>query len=298
LAVYQTGTQAFKNNRSKPVKTILSIHNLPYMGKANRDILRQFGIQPSTNQSLPEWARELPLPMGIARADHVLTVSNGYAQEMMTPAFGCGLDSFLRKNHTKISGILNGIDPTIWNPQTDTFVHQNFSQTTLSSRLENKKKLFSQYFPGSSTALPLLIWIGRLQHQKGADIFLESLNNILNQQWRCIILGTGDIALEKAVNKFAVSNPEKIVAITEFSNTLSHQLYAGGDMIIIPSRYEPCGLSQMFAMRYGCLPIATATGGLKDTIADIRTSDNPDGFLFNDPVEKACSDTIEMAMDV
>ncbi|MBI9048327.1 MAG: glycogen synthase [Anaerolineaceae bacterium] len=298
LAVYQTKTIAFKKNRKSPFSTILSIHNLPYMGNANRKILRKFGFRPSRNLSLPKWARDLPLPMGISRADQILTVSNGYAQELLTPEFGCGLHTYLQKKATKVAGILNGIDQTEWDPASDHFLAQNYTIDNLDQRMVNKKALFDKYFPGTSNKTPLLIWVGRLTGQKGADVLLDSLNMLLDQDWRCIILGTGDPALEKAIRTLANKVPEKIVGLAEFSNELAHKLYAGGDMIIMPSRYEPCGLSQMFAMRYGCLAVATATGGLKDTIKDYSSTENPDGFLFTAAKANDCSKSIALAMHV
>jgi starch synthase len=298
LAIYQTGTRAFKQNTNKPFKTMLSIHNLPYMGLANRKVLAQFGIRPSQNQSLPDWARDIPLPMGMSRTDIISTVSNGYAQEIMTPEFGCGLDGFLQAKSVNVRGILNGIDPQEWDPTSDPHLVAHFSQATLQDRLANKKALFTQYFSKSKPSLPLLIWVGRLQGQKGADVFLDSLRNLLDQDWRCIILGTGDPALEESVTSLSSQYPEKIHGILKFDNAFSHQLYAGGDMIIMPSRYEPCGLSQMFAMRYGCLPIATATGGLKDTISDYSANLNSDGFLFLQPTVQACTESIQKALEI
>ncbi len=298
LAIYQTGTRAFKQQTIKPFKTMLSVHNLPYMGLANRKVLAQFGIRPSQNQSLPVWARDIPLPMGMSRSDLISTVSNGYAQEIMTPEFGCGLDGFLKSKSAQVRGILNGIDPQEWNPDTDPHLVAHFNSSTLENRLENKKALFRKYFPNSNPSLPLLIWIGRLQGQKGADVFLDSLRTLINSEWRCIILGTGDLALEEAVKTLSEQYPEKINGILKFDNAFSHQLYAGGDMIIMPSRYEPCGLSQMFAMRYGCLPIATATGGLKDTISDPAANPDPDGFLFEGPTIQACSESIQQALQL
>jgi starch synthase len=297
LSVYLTKTRVFRKTHSKPFSTIMAIHNLPYMGNSNRKILRKFGYRISTNLSLPKWARDLPLPMGISRADRILTVSNGYAQEIMTPKFGCGLETFLQKRAEKVFGIVNGIDMDEWNPETDPLITQNFNLTDLAKRAENKKTLLAQYFPGSTIDDPLLIWVGRLTQQKGADILLDSLSEILDKKWRCIILGTGDPALEAAIAKLAEKHPQKIVGITKFSNEIAHQLYAGGDMIIMPSQYEPCGLSQMFAMRYGCLAAATSTGGLKDTIAHISSSEKPDGFLFSNPNVKECKAALELAID-
>ena len=186
LAIYLLTSPEMSQSR-KISKTILSIHNLPYMGAGDRDVLRHYGIQPSDDPDLPDWARQIPLPMGISRADRVLTVSNGYAQEIMTPDFGCGLDPYFQKYPNKVGGILNGIDEDIWNPQTDPLIVANFSLDQLDKRLENKRKLLSDYFPDPVDNQPLLIWVGRLQGQKGADVLLESLQAIsdLPRNRRC-----------------------------------------------------------------------------------------------------------------
>jgi starch synthase len=296
LAVYLTKTRVFRKNHAKPFSTIVAIHNLPYMGNSNRKILRKFGYRISTNLSLPKWARDIPLPMGMSRADCILTVSNGYAQEIMTPKFGCGLEHFLQKHAKKVVGIVNGIDINEWSPETDPFLPQTFNLASLDKRTINKQALLKQYFPGVNTNDPLLIWVGRLTQQKGADILIESLIALINKPWRCIILGTGDPVLEEAISSLSESYPDKVVGIAKFSNEIAHQLYAGGDMIVMPSQYEPCGLSQMFAMNYGCLAVATATGGLKDTIADFSTSNNPDGFLFSQPDKNECIAALELAI--
>jgi starch synthase len=297
LSVYQAGTPAFRQSMELPLKTLLSIHNLPYMGASNRDILRKFSIFPANTQALPDWARTIPLSMGISRADRVLTVSNGYAQEIKTPEFGCGLDTYFREHEEKVGGILNGIDQYLWNPEIDPLIHQPFSVDQLALRSENKKYLFAQHFPKSTLNTPLLIWVGRLQGQKGADILLESLQALSKEDWRCIILGTGDPDLEETALSLSAKLPEKLLVLNKFDDALSHQLYASGDMIIIPSRYEPCGLSQMFAMHYGCLAVATATGGLKDTIDDIEISQQPTGFLFSEANPNACTIKIHTAIE-
>jgi starch synthase len=296
LFIYQIGTKNFKQASKIRVKTILSIHNLPYMGAGNKKILKSFGINPSKHQDLPDWARTIPLPMGMGQADLITTVSSGYAQEIMTPQFGCGLEEFLKANSHKLRGILNGIDPDEWDPTADPLLTANFSHTTLQKRAANKTALFHTFFPGIVPEHPLLIWIGRLQAQKGADILINTLKNLITEEWHCIILGTGDPGLEEAVLNLSKQHPHKIQAVMKFDHALSHQLYAGGDAIIMPSRYEPCGLSQMFAMRYGCLPIATATGGLKDTISDQAAAKNPDGFLFQEATAAACSDSVKEAL--
>ena len=297
LSVYLTKTRVFRKTHSKHFSTIVAVHNLPYMGNANRKILRKFGYRISTNLSLPKWARDLPLPMGMSRADRILTVSNGYAQEIMTSKFGCGLETFLQKRAKKVVGIVNGIDMQEWNPETDTHLKANFSINSIEKRSQNKQALLDEYFPGSSLTDPLLVWVGRLTQQKGADILLNSLSNLMDKQWRCIILGTGDPALETQIKELSEEHPDKVTGIAKFSNEIAHQLYAGGDMIIMPSQYEPCGLSQMFAMRYGCLAVATSTGGLKDTISDFTSAAKPDGFLFSQPTIEECTAAIALAIN-
>jgi len=262
-------------------KTVLTVHNLPFMGTGSEAALAKYRVKPSSNKNLPAWAREIPLPMGLAAADQIIAVSPTYAKEIMTPEFGCDLEGFLQTRRAKLSGILNGIDIQSWDPVVDPALTANFSSDDLNKRRANKITLLREFNFEGGDEIPLLVLISRMDKQKGVDILLDGLRSIKDLSWRAILLGTGDKRLEQACQELENDLPHKVRATILFDSNLSRRLYAGGDMLMMPSRYEPCGLTQMFAMRYGCLPVARATGGLVDTIIDPKT--NPEGatgFLF------------------
>jgi glycogen/starch synthases, ADP-glucose type len=265
----------------KGIKTIITLHNLPFMGTGSQPALQKFNIAAAKNPRMPDWARTLPLPMGINAADKIIAVSPTYAREILTPGFGCDLQSFLKTKSKKLSGILNGIDTTLWNPQNDPSLHTNYSVKTLELRQKNKLALQKEFGLKESAATPLFTFIGRLDQQKGVDLVLEALTKELpTHPWQVVFLGTGDKTIEAKITQLQADFPEKVKAALRFDGALSHRLYAGADILMMPSRYEPCGLAQMIAMRYGCVPVARATGGLVDTIRDYSTeAETATGFL-------------------
>jgi starch synthase len=251
------------------------------MGTGAEAALAKYRVKPSSNKNLPAWAREIPLPMGLAAADQIVAVSPTYAKEIMTPEFGCDLEGFLQTRRAKLTGILNGIDVQSWNPAVDPALTMNFSPDELNRRRANKTTLLHEFNFEGGEEIPLLVLISRMDKQKGIDILVDGLRSVKDLSWRAILLGTGDKRLEQSCQELEGELPYKVRTAILFDSNLSRKLYAGGDILILPSRYEPCGLTQMLAMRYGCLPVARATGGLVDTIIDPKT--NPEGatgFLF------------------
>jgi starch synthase len=251
------------------------------MGAGTEKSLENFGIPPSEDDALPEWARSIPLPLGLSVADRIVAVSPTYAKEILTPDFGCDLQDFLHTRANRISGILNGVDTKLWNPEKDPNITAPFSVSTLQNKTLDKQALQTEFGLDNNPDIPLLILVSRMDRQKGVDIALEGLRLAASQAWQAILLGTGDPKLESACQKLQQELPDKVRAAMRFDSALSHRLYAGGDVILMPSRYEPCGLSQLIAMRYGTLPLAHAIGGLADTISDV-SKPNPTGFLFSD----------------
>ncbi len=277
LAIRRSKEPAFNNIRS-----VLSIHNLPFMGGEAEGIVRSYGIPPSTNEHLPVWARAFPLSLGLTATDHIVAVSPTYARELLTPEFGCGLQDFLKTRADSISGILNGIDEKAWDPLTDPVLTSNYSSIDLTHREFNKQSLVEEFGLPYDPSTPLLIMIGRMDNQKGMDLAIEGLRLVTDQPWQVILLGTGDPLLETACRSLEVELPDRVRAVIRFDLQLSRRMYAGGDVLLMPSRYEPCGLAQMIAMRYGCIPVARQTGGLKDTIQDNREPGGGTGFLFKE----------------
>ncbi len=273
-------------------RSVLSIHNLPFMGAGAEKSVPAFGIPPSKDERMPEWARSFPLPLGLISADAIVAVSPNYGREILTPAFGCGLQDMLRTRASVITGILNGLDLNAWNPATDTFLTKNFTTETLDTRIQNKCQLQTDLDLPIDAQIPMLIIIGRMDQQKGVDLALDALQIITDQLWQVVILGTGDQLLESAARSLEAEYPDRVRAVIRFDSALSHKMYASGDMILMPSRYEPCGLAQMIAMRYGCIPVARSTGGLQDTILDSRKTNISTGFLFSD----ATADSFTVAL--
>ncbi len=282
VALHQLPAAARNVPYLKHTKSVLTIHNLPFMGTGAEEALTTYHVKPSRNRNLPHWGKTLPLPMGLAAADRIVAVSPTYAQEILTPEYGCDLQDFLKTRLSQLSGILNGIDVKSWDPATDPALKVNFDRKSIASRRKNKKALLEEFQFPIDLETPLLVLISRMDRQKGVDIIVEGLRAAKDLPWRAILLGTGDRNLEQACKDLEEEMPDKVKAAILFDVKLSRRMYAGADILLMPSRYEPCGLSQMYAMRYGCLPLARATGGLADTIFDPEQSAEANGFLFTD----------------
>ena len=283
----------------KETRSLLTVHNLPYLGHGAEGALHAFGLPRAHLSPLPDWAEGLPLPLGLLAADKINTVSSGYAEEMLTPAFGSGLEDFLRSRKKDISGILNGLDLEAWNPESDPDLPVNYSTGTLSARAENKRLLQQEAGLEIDPDVPLLAMINRMDYQKGVDLVPAALRMIKDLNWQAVILGTGDPALEDAVRQLDQESL-RVKAILKYDGSLSHRIYGGSDLILIPSRYEPCGLTQMIGMRYGCVPLARSTGGLKDTIGDYQRGDSRSstGFLFKEADASSLAKAIRRALAV
>ena len=284
--------------------SLLTVHNLPYLGAMTSTALEAFDLPPAENTSLPAWAGHMALPLGLLTADAIVAVSPGYAKEIMTDEFGSGLEIFLKAHAKKITGILNGLDTTKWNPATDISIAINFSHDNLQARSANKTFLQNELGFESNPQIPLLAMVTRMDPQKGVDLAVDSLRILFHsttmntRPLQAVFLGTGDPILEQAVHRLESAYPELVRAQITYNENISRHIYAGADMLLMPSRYEPCGLSQMIAMRYGCIPIARATGGLSDTIQDSTNTDQNTGFLFKPATPEALAGTIQRALMV
>ena len=256
-------------------RTMLTIHNLAYMGGDGTDVLTAYGLTPLNETSLPAWARTQPLPLGLWAADAIVPVSPTYASEILTPEFGCGLEAYLGNRSENITGILNGLDTAAWDPETDKGIAAAFSARDLSARAANKAALQKQLGLEEAPSVPILAMIGRVEQQQGVDISLEALRQLGDRPWQFVLLGSGDPALEYRLSQMQAQYPDRMRVAIRFDAPLGRLIYAGADMFLMPSRYEPCGLAQMIAMRYGNVPVVRATGGLKDTVEEGRT-----GFMF------------------
>lgn len=276
LDVFYAAREEYKN-----IKTLLTIHNIEFQGNMDKFVIGDvFGL-PSSHYSIAEYKGDANmLKAGIEAANCVVTVSPTYAQEILDPYYAYGLENILGIRKYKLHGILNGIDTARYDPLKDKALFQNFSVKSLVRRKKNKSGL--QALVGLPAAdKPLIGMVTRLSGQKGIDLVLHVIENILVMDLQLVILGTGDWKYENALQELAKRYPGKLAALISFSSDLASKIYAGSDMFLMPSKYEPCGLSQLIAMRYGSIPIVRETGGLKDTV----TPYNPEtgegtGFTF------------------
>lgn len=298
-AVYQLSRVRKTDDFFRRTRSLLTVHNLPYLGAGAEDALTEFGLPPVRDSILPVWANGLPLPLGLLSADKINTVSPGYAEEILTTEFGSGLEEFLMDRQADISGILNGLDQVSWDPEIDSAIPVNYAANSLDSRVKNKISLQAELGLDIDPHKPLLAMINRMDYQKGVDLVPDALREIMDLDWQAVILGTGDPGLESAAKQLD-NDYAQAVTILKYSDTLARRIYGSSDIILIPSRYEPCGLTQMIGMRYGCVPLARSTGGLKDTIIDYHSNRRAQstGFLFPQVSSTALAQTIRRALDI
>ncbi len=304
LAVYAVSLRRNADAFYRNTATVLGLHNLPYLGSNASKALSAFGLPPASDSLLPQWAWDVPLPLGLLGADHIVAVSPSYACEILTQEFGAGLQDFLHQREADISGILNGLDTESWNPQTDQALDERYDSQKLEKRGINKTALQSELGLEQNPHVPLLAMITRFDRQKGIDLIPEAFHLLEyasingDRSWQAVILGMGDPELEKAICDLQAAFPRQMRAVARFDAPLSRRIYAGADVFLIPSRYEPCGLTQMIAMRYGCVPIASATGGLKDTVVDFDQSKDSVGFLMDKATPEALVVALGRALTV
>lgn len=253
--------------------TVLSVHNLGYQGGFPAEEFVATGLpwDHFRSESFEFYGGLNFLKTGVVTADQVCTVSPTYAEEIKTPMHGCGLDPILRSLGERVSGIINGIDTDIWNPATDVNLARNYDVDTWESgKLENKLALQAELSLPSNPDVPLIGLVGRLADQKGWDLILPVLREHLRErrptQW--VVLGSGDPVIESELQWLAQEHSEQLAAYIGFSDALAHRIEASSDLFLMPSRYEPCGLNQLYSLRYGTVCVVTATGGLADTIVD------------------------------
>ncbi len=236
---------------------------------------------------------------GILYADRVTTVSPSYAYEIMTTEFGCGIDQILRMESGKLSGIVNGIDTDLYNPQTDPLLDYHFDKLDLTGKAKNKAKLQEKVGLPVRDDVPLIGIVSRLTRQKGFDLVVESLHRMLQEDIQIVLLGTGDPGFEQAFSWFGQVFPDKLSANITFDVKLAQEIYAACDLFLMPSRFEPCGLSQMMAMRYGTLPLVHEVGGLRDTVQAYNPVDGSGtGFSFDNLTPFWLNWALQTALDV
>ena len=258
-----------------PPPNVLSIHNLAYQGTTGASWLELIGPRASHYEW---WGGTNPLSGAIALADRIVAVSPHHATEIVTPEGGFGLDEALRQRADDLVGILNGIDTGVWDPAADPLIAAPFTASSLEARSTNRAALRERVgFPDDGVVLGVVVT--RLTHQKGIDLLVPLIPLLAQIPMRLAILGSGDAGLAAHLHALAADHSDSLAFVEGYDETLSHQMFAGGDLYLMPSRFEPCGLTQMQAMCYGAIPVVTAVGGLVDTVADADLHRGGTGFV-------------------
>ena len=281
-----------KNLFYKNTKTILTIHNIGYQGLFPREEFPKLDLDWSLfNMEMLEFYGKInSLKGGIVFSDVINTVSPTYSKEIQTKEFGFGMEGILNRRKNNVFGILNGLDYSIWNPETDKFIAKNFSSLKLEDKYANKKDLQKICKLPSKLDVPLFGIVSRLAEQKGFDILGGAIETICKMNLQLVILGTGDLKYHLLLEEIVKKYPKIISLYLKFDDSLAHKIYAGSDIFLMPSKYEPCGLGQMISLRYATIPLVFKTGGLADTVSQ----DN--GFVFDNYRKEDLIKTIEKAI--
>jgi len=274
------------------IKTIFTIHNIGYQGLFSKDEFPKLGIDSKFfNMEMLEFYDKVNLLKGgIVFSDIINTVSPTYSREIQTKEFGYGLEGVLAKRKRDVFGILNGLDYSIWNPKTDKFIIKNYSLQNLKDKYKNKEDLQRICKLPAKIDMPLFGIVSRLAEQKGFDILADAIEKICNMDLQLVILGTGDLKYHVILENIVKKYPKVISLHLKFDDALAHKIYAGSDIFLMPSKYEPCGLGQLISMSYGTIPLVFKTGGLADTVTE------NDGFVFDKYKKEDLIKTIDKAI--
>lgn len=285
--------------------TLFTIHNIGYQGLFSESVL--FSAEIRSDLFYPGGPIEHNgavsfMKAGISFADIINTVSNTYSQEILTPEYGAGMETALQHRKDDLYGILNGADYDIWNPETDMHIPYHYTANDLTGKYLNKKYLLDHFGMKLDESVPLIGIVSRMVLQKGFDIFSDSLNQLMNLNAQWVILGSGEDRFENLFRWVSNQLPDKVGAYIGYNNELSHLIEAGSDMFLMPSRYEPCGLNQIYSLKYGTVPIVRKTGGLADTVKDWDEQNHygfkdGNGFSFYDYSGFALFKSVERAVN-
>ena len=302
---WQTGlVPALLARQTQRPATVFTIHNLAYQGLFPYQTFLDLGLPADLwHMDALEYHGQLSfIKGGLIFADRINTVSPSYAREIQTPEFGCGLDGLLRHRQTALSGILNGIDLKEWNPGTDPFLAHTYNRRSLTNKAMNKSVLQQNLGLQTQTEALLIGFVGRLVEQKGVDILLDGMEKILTLPVQLALLGSGEATFESALLGAARQYPDRIAVKIGYSESLAHQVEAGADVFLMPSRFEPCGLNQMYSMHYGTPPVVRSVGGLADTVTDTTATTlaakTATGFVFSGDEGSDLYQTLARACDL
>jgi starch synthase len=283
--------------------TVMSIHNLAFQGLFPPEEVARVGLPPQAYaiEGVEFWGRMSFLKAGLQYADAIATVSPTYAREIQREPLGFGLQGLLAARAARLHGIANGIDVAEWDPSMDRLIAQRYDEDRLTAKAFNKEALQERLGLPQEPALPLIGMVSRLTHQKGVDLVLEVAREIVGLPAQLVVLGSGERELEAALEVLAKANAQRVAVKLGYDEPLAHLVEAGADLFLMPSRFEPCGLNQMYSQRYGTPPIARATGGLIDTIVDATpesiANGTATGFLFEEESPIALLAAVERAIE-
>ena len=276
-------------SREKPrPATLFTIHNLAYQGLFGSHELPRLDLPAHAYGLMEFYGRISFLKAGIQAADAITTVSPTYATEILTPEYGCGLDGLLRERASVLTGILNGIDYSVWDPSTDPYLPCNYSARSLAVKADCKRAVQQELGLEVQSGMPVMAFMSRLVHQKMPDVVLEALPRFLDEGLQFVLVGEGDHGYQNEFRALASRYPGRVAIKLGYEESLGHRVLAGADMLLHPSRFEPCGLVPMYAMRYGTVPIVRRSGGMADSVVDASPAAIREGaatgFSFEAPV--------------
>jgi starch synthase len=290
------------HSKLKNAKTVFTIHNLAYQGNFPFSSFEKTNLPPElfTMEGLEAWEQINFMKAGLVYSDVITTVSRKYSQEIRSSEeLGCGLQGVIENRKDDLFGIVNGIDYDVWSPAKDSLIYKNFDFETLEIKLENKKALLKKVDLPFSKKVPVIGIISRLAAQKGFDLIGEIIDQMVELDLQLVVLGNGDHSYQEMFQRAAKKHPERVAVSQDFDDELAHWIEAGSDMFLMPSRYEPCGLNQLYSLKYGTVPIVRATGGLDDTIDDyFKNQEIATGFKFEEYDSLALLETIKSAIEV
>lgn len=286
------------------VATVMTIHNIAYQGRFPRNTMHKAELRPELffeNSPVEIWNNVSFLKAGLMFADAINTVSYTYAHEITTSEFGAGLEGVLRHRINDFWGILNGVDYSVWNPATDKHIPYHFTLSDMSGKAANKRYLMDAVHMPYREDIPLIGIVSRMVSQKGFDLIARGINELMSYNAQWVILGTGQEDFESLFRSLSYVYPQKVYAYIGFNNELAHLIEAAADIFLMPSYYEPCGLNQIYSLKYGTVPVVRKTGGLADTVQDwdeLYHQGNYDGtgFSFNDYTPYALTSTLKRAL--
>jgi starch synthase len=283
-------------------KSVLTIHNLAYQGLFSAEAMDTAGLDPELFnwKQLEFYGKMSFLKGGVVFADAITTVSPTYAKEIQTPEFGCGLDGLLRDRADRVTGILNGVDYREWSPDVDRHLPARFSAGDLGGKQACKRELQRRFGLPQRRDAALFGFVGRLVEQKGIDLLCAAAERLVGLDLQIALLGMGDPRYQDMLTRLAAAHPTKVALRLGYDESLAHLIEGGSDAFLMPSRYEPCGLNQIYSLRYGTIPVVRRTGGLADTIVDATPANvkkgTATGFVFDEYAPEALADTVERAL--